>query len=93
MWGHPDRALTLVFFSRESSAQVLCSICQVQGEVSLGQVLDTNPSCLGGLCLYITLSLKSLHFESFTFTSKMELERFSETSEWEVCIRLNSLGK
>lgn len=67
----------------EDSAQVLCSICQMQGEVSLGKVLNASPVLLGWP-LYYSLSLKSLHLESFAFTSKMDMERCSETEEQEV---------
>lgn len=77
-WGHPDHALMLVFSYYEDSAQVLCSVSQTHAWVAR---------------LSITLWLKFFHLESFAFTSKMDVERFSETSEFEVWLWLNSLGK
>lgn len=52
--GHPDHALMLIVSYYEDSAQVLCSICQMQGEVSLGKVLNASPCIiLCGLCIIL----------------------------------------
>lgn len=48
-----------------------------------GESSEANPTLLGWpVLVYYSLSLKFLLLESFALTLKMELERFSETSEW-----------
>lgn len=80
-WGHPDHALMLVSSYYEHSG-VLCLSNAWRGES--GNVPMQTPYCLGGLFVYYSLTLKFFHLESFAFTLKMDVERFSETSEFEV---------